>query len=102
MTSTSLSVLRLALPGSPSSREIARQIGCSQQLLHKFERGEGNMSERLLVKYAKLVGHDANEIRKRWLHAALEATRQRRLELLAELKDLSDGARHLRRGRRSA
>lgn len=102
MPTNPLMVLRLALPGQPSMREVARKLGCSQTLLNKFERGEIKIGQELLEKYAKVVGRTPADVMERWLHAALELNRQRRLELQADLRALGVKDPRLRRGRKSA
>lgn len=99
---TPLTVLRLAMSGQPSARELARQIGCSQQLLASFERGLARMGDDYMAKYAKLVGASVAEVRKRWLVAALDATNQRRAELMAELRRLGVKDPRVRHFRKSA
>lgn len=60
------------------------------------------MGVALVAKYAKAVNSTPEEVRVRWLHAALEANRRRRLELQDELRKMGVKDPRMRRGRKSA
>lgn len=93
-----LAALRLAADGSPSMRELAREIGVSPQLLSAFESGRGDMGPTTLAKYAKAVSRTKDEIRVRWLQSACSFHMAKARELREELRRM--GAKG-RRGKRS-
>lgn len=93
-----VTVLRLALPGEPSGRQVARRLGLSANAIHKFELGRGSLSPANLAAYAKLVGVPVREVRKRWLIARLDAHEGEILKLRAALRSL--GVQRLRAGKR--
>jgi len=66
-----VSMLRLALPGAPSLREIATEIGCSHALIGFFEQGRRPLSAEMLRAYAKAVNSKPAEVKKRFLLAAV-------------------------------
>ena len=87
MNLTPLSVLRLAAPGAPKLREVARKIKCSAQALSFFEQGRTAIGADLLKKYARAVKSTPKEVRRRFLFASLayhdSRCREVRREMLA-------------------
>lgn len=102
MTTNPLIALRVALPGQPSTRALAKVIGCSHELLRRFELGVVELGPVYLVKYAKAVGSTANEVERRWLFIALEAVHRRRTEIHDRLRELGVSDPRRRAGRKSA
>lgn len=66
-----LSILRLAVPGAPTLRDVAAEIGCSHQAVHLFEVGRNSLSQEKLRAYAKAVHARPSDVRKRFLLASL-------------------------------
>lgn len=102
MSSNPLTVLRLAMPGQPSLRDIAEQVGCSHTHLNKFERGELALEPELLKRYAKAVNATVAEVERRWLELALDENLRRRQELHSRLKELGVADPRRRPRRKSA
>jgi len=65
-----LSVLRLAAPGAPSLRELARSCSVSPSALSLFEHGRYSLGPKGIAAYAKAVGQPAKVVRERFLQAA--------------------------------
>jgi transcriptional regulator with XRE-family HTH domain len=66
-----LSILRLAVPGAPTLRDVAALIGCSHSAVHMFEMGRYGLSAEKVKAYAKAVGAKPAEVRRRFLIASL-------------------------------
>ena len=61
-----LVVLRLALPGEPPLRELAKAIGISHELLRQFEGGESMLSDEKLGLLAKTLRQSKDELVRRF------------------------------------
>lgn len=72
-----------------SARQIADEIGCTQQAISAFESGRTELGPEFLKKYAKLVG--VSEVTMRLLHLRSRLTFHRRefKRAEAELKALA-------------
>jgi hypothetical protein len=66
-----LSILRLAMPGAPTLRAIAAEIGCSHNSVHMFEVGRLQLSSDKIRAYAKAVHAKPSDVRRRFLLASL-------------------------------
>jgi len=88
MTANPLTVLRLALPGEPSLRDIAHKIGCSHEQLRRFERGEADLSAEQSKRFAEVARIPFTELRRRYLAVRLELLAAERREVVAEMKRL--------------
>lgn len=92
-----LTIARLAADDAPSLREVARVMGVSPALLSKFELGHYEIGVGHLEAYAKAIGRAADDVRLRFVEAALLYHTTRAKELRAEL--LKKRKRGMRRGR---
>ncbi len=81
-----LSILRLATPGAPRLRAIARKIGCSPEALSKFESGQLDLRAELVRKYARAVKSTPKEVRRRFLYAALAFHHDRMVLIRREMR----------------
>lgn len=92
-----LTIARLAADDSPSLREVARVMGVSAALLSKFELGHYEIGAGHLEAYAKAIGRAVDDVRIRFVEAALLYHTSRAKELRVEL--LKRRKRGLRPGR---
>lgn len=102
MATNPLIALRVALPGQPSTRQLAKIVGCSHELLRRFELGVAMLGEAYLAKYAKAVKSTPDEIERRWLYIALDEVHRRRSEIQDRLRALGVSDPRRRAGRKSA
>lgn len=79
-------ILRLAAPGAPTLREIARKMSVSPAALSHFELGRQPLSLELMKRYAKAVGKSVAEVRGRFLRAAYAYHSAKKSELAKELE----------------
>lgn len=91
-----LTIARLAADDAPSLREVARVMGVSSALVSKFELGHYQIGDANLEAYAKAIGRAVEDVRIRWVEAALLYHTSRAKELRAEL--LKKRKRGLRTG----
>lgn len=97
-TISPLTIARLAADDAPSLREVARVMGVSPALLSGFELGYNELSVDRLKAYAEAIGRDAQDVRLRFVQAALayhvDMAKQFRAELMKNRKrGLSPGKR---------
>lgn len=97
-----MSALRLALPGAPGLRELAKKLGCSHESVRLFESGERMLPDSQIDRLAKLSRLAPDEIRRRFWYFALERMEHERRRAHEELKALGVSAPRRRSGRRSA
>lgn len=89
-----LQALRLASPGAPSARELARKLKCSAQAVSMFEQGRMALSDAVVSKYAAQVGVAAEHV---WHLFKMEALRYH----TEQAKIIGDELRaHRRKGRK--
>ena len=72
MSINPLVVLRLALPGQPTLRELAKVIGISHEALRQFEAGESSLSEEKLALLAKALHQPKDELVRRFYLVRLD------------------------------
>jgi plasmid maintenance system antidote protein VapI len=70
MSTSPLTVLRLAHPGDLSLRQLAKKIGISPNAGSLFETGRQRLSDEKLRAWAKALGAKPAEVQKRWLQTA--------------------------------
>jgi transcriptional regulator with XRE-family HTH domain len=87
MKVTPLSVLRLASPGAPRLREIARMMHCSPSAVSQLELGQRVPSLDFLRRYAKAVGVPLSEVRRRVLLASLAHHEEQSRAIRSELRE---------------
>ena len=61
-----LVVFRLALPGQPSLRDLAKAVGISHEALRQFEAGESPLSDETLGQLAKALHQPKDELVRRF------------------------------------
>ena len=102
MATNPLIALRVALPGQPSTRELAKAVGCSHELLRRFELGVAMLGAGYFTKYAKAVKATPEDVERRWLYVALDEVHRRRTEIQDRLRELGVADPRRRAGRKSA
>lgn len=97
MSTSPLTVLRLAHRSQPSLADVAKKCGVSKQAVGLFELGRTTLSEETMRRYAKALGSTLADVRSRYLQAAYmfhaERARDIRIQLAATGKKPRPGRR---------
>lgn len=83
-----LIVLRLAEDGEPSLRPFADRVGCSHEMLNKFEQGEVMLGEENLAAYCRVTGKSEAEVLRRYHRVRLARAESERADARSHLKAL--------------
>lgn len=85
MSISPLTAMRLAAPGEPSLREIARRCKLSASAVSLFELGKSPLGPAAMRRYAKAIKRPLSDVQNRSLRAQLRFHQDRALELRALL-----------------
>jgi transcriptional regulator with XRE-family HTH domain len=97
-----LEAFRIALPGEPSIRDLAKRIGISHEKLRQFELGETPLSETELAAWAKLVHQPVDEVLRRFYAVRLNFGDGIVRDARDRLREMGHRARSATRSKRTA
>jgi transcriptional regulator with XRE-family HTH domain len=88
-----LAAFRVALPGEPSLRDLAKRVGFSYELLRRFELGETLLSEKDLATLAKALGKPTDEIMRRFYSLRIDYALEIAKDARRRLRELGHNGR---------